>query len=631
MMHSLRPVSVLKIFGAFLRGGFCLLLAAAPLEVAADFFSVDTARKTPLAPEKVSESVTKESAATDWTSAGDSWVGKEKAVTPADFTALQVTDYYFSSNTGPGGTDRIFCSLARPVGDTEKLPVLLVFHGGGGHGDKALAVSVAQANPGFAVLAMDYNGQFRPSEGSVTQWKNAVQNGAAKAGDPADRLRMEIQYNAVIAARRAIDFLETFDWVDKKAIGAMGISYGGWVAFQLAACDERVRCLGTVVSAGGVSGTGSYTARQERTLDEPKAAAWREYVEPFAIAGSIRCPVFLCLCTNDRHFWLSGAERFLGALGSAEKVWQLRPNSDHNSGGPPLPDPLPLWMREHLSGDKAAFPVVGNPVVENGTVRWKVTGSLPCSCKLWWSPGGAVSPARYWLALPASCSEDRNWSAKIPPQWQGLQARMFVEAEGPPPASISGGIVSLQGKDPLVEAVPDLWDGNCLWDTARGAAAWRPVLQPKGKGTGGAKITDAGLNRIRVVPETGSGHFGALTNSVMIPVAAANSSSGLRIQVVGENFSGRIRVALLRETASLDEKAYETEIPVSSDSKPVEIPWDQFLPVSGAKPPVFPVDGLKISGDLPTGASLLVGEVAYLPEIHTQSPLSPFGKQNTPE
>ena len=121
--------------------------------------------------EKVNERTVNDGpGAANWAAAGDSWVAEDSATIGGKGTQLEITDFYYSVGTGEDGDNRVFASLAVPSNATKASPLIIVFHGGGGHGDSFLAVSVARNNPGFAVLAMDYNGQFRPSKNPITQW-----------------------------------------------------------------------------------------------------------------------------------------------------------------------------------------------------------------------------------------------------------------------------------------------------------------------------------------------------------------------------------------------------------------------------------------------------------------------------
>lgn len=556
----------------------------------------EEAAQTPLNVEELARSTAVGPTPADWAKAGDSWLGGDS--NQATGAKLEVVDFYYSAGSGAEGENRIFASLAKAVALKGKAPAILVFHGGGGHGDKYLAIALARANPGFAVLAMDYNGQFRPSQGKVTQWKSVVQNNETTRGnfDPGSNLIP----NAAIAARRGIDLLVTMEDIDADRIGLVGISYGGWVALRAAADDTRVKFVATTVSSGGVSGTGSYTARTERTLSPEEIEAWRREVEPLSVADKITCPVFLNLSTNDRFFWLSGARQFFAKLPNPLNRWLLTPNSDHNAGGIKLANPIAAWIRAVL--EAKPLPSVEVPSLDGGKLRWAVSHEIT-ACTAWWSPGSTVSPARYWIPVEGRKSADAGWEANLPENFVGVSGEAFVTAEGPE-FLFSSSLLDIPGTDPRVSARHILWE-NSIWDSSRGADAWRaPVIGGNVKTT--IKAADDGT--VTFAPGGGKG-IAAITNSVVVASENAKAAKGLSISLEAEGASQPIKVALMRDGNSLDEKRFEASVDIVGVGKPFVIPWWDFRSTKGGDNELFPFDTLEISTTDPDLKSLRVGAI----------------------
>lgn len=125
-------------------------------------------RGHPLGPEKLStrKAPLYVAGANDWMNTGDAWVAPKgnKALEAAapkpghSDEQLVVEEYYYSLEMTPQGPNRIFCAIARPEKASGPQPVILVFHGGGGHASGALALAIARKHSGMAALAMDYNG-----------------------------------------------------------------------------------------------------------------------------------------------------------------------------------------------------------------------------------------------------------------------------------------------------------------------------------------------------------------------------------------------------------------------------------------------------------------------------------------
>lgn len=110
-----------------------------------------------------------------------------------------------------------------PEGGAAPYPAITMAHGYAGtreHGIERFAKAFAEA--GFVVLLHDHRG-FGASEGEPRQ-----------DVDP---------WRQIADWRRAISFLETFDFVDPKRIGLWGTSYAGGHAIVLGATDRRLRCV----------------------------------------------------------------------------------------------------------------------------------------------------------------------------------------------------------------------------------------------------------------------------------------------------------------------------------------------------------------------------------------------------
>ena len=596
----------------------CFALPCAPGR-AADLWDMREVRKQPLDVETVG---TRKAPLVvprreDWMNTGDAWVAKSKdektaAVAPPKSGSkelLIVEELFFSSESTPDGPNRIFCAIARPEKATGPVPVVLVFHGGGGHASSALAVAMARRHPGMAGVAMDYNGQFRPGpKGEVTQWKSVTRE---RKFDLVPDLRNWPMYHNVIAARRTIDFVETQPWADGEHIGAVGISYGGWVALMLAGVDERVKCVTTGVSAGGAGLTAGRAAQQLRWQPAEQRQLWLDHYEPLAHAPDTKAAVFFQLATNDLFFWLNGAARNLDAL-PGKKGWVLRPNSNHGAGGPEVPGTAaPAFMRHILANGPPLPEVTDFRVSADGLCyTWRVKGPRPIHrAVLNWSPGKAVSPARYWFEIPAT-REDDIWSARVPPGFGPLASQAFVNAGDEAGIVVSSTLLSRAGLDPITQPGPQ-WSGGRLWDTDRSAAAWRTPAGWLPKTV--FEVTEE--KALRVGPDRGGEEFVLLTNSVVLASGAAPAHKGIAIRVNGNGQAGRLKVALVRDTNSLDQRAYTAEIAHTAGTGEHALPWATFKLTTGnvtAPPMPSPFDGLIVSGTRESGTPITVESIAFI-------------------
>jgi dienelactone hydrolase len=551
----------------------------------------------------------------DWMHRGDAWVapapvanGRLAQNVGATDEELIVEEFYLTAGVTAEGPNRIYCAIARPAKATAPVPAVLIFHGGGGHASGALALVAARRHPGMAGVAMDYNGQFAPGGGPhVTRWKIPPPSRTlALVPD----LRNSGMYHYVTAARRTIDFLETQSWADVDRIGCVGISAGGWVALILAGVDDRVKCVTTGVSAGGMSGTAGKGAQKLRAEPASQRPLWLANYEPMAYAAGTTAAVFFQLASNDSWFWITGAARHLAAL-RGPKGWVVRPNSNHGAGGPEISDlAAPAFMRQALVGGPSLPSVVDFQASSNGDVyTWKVDHARGVRrTALYWSMGCVGSSARYWMEISAKRSGDR-WIARVPERFAGFAAEAFVNVLDTDGVAITGPLLSREGTDPRITPVAT-WEGGSWWDRERGLAAWRTPggWLPK---TEFALTPTGGLI---LQPASGGNAFCGLTNSVILASGSAARHRGVRVRIDGGGHGGVLKLSLLRDTMSMDESASTLEIPYEAGVVTRDIPWSEFKSdAAGPGSTPWPFDGLKLEGVRPNGAPLSIEEIAFIP------------------
>lgn len=569
--------------------------AALPKRLA-NHWSMAEIRKHPLDIEKIGSSRAPffVKGLNDWMAAGDSWVSpsnhveadEKVRVNPISDT-LKVEQYYFSSESTVDGPNRIYVVLAQPEGLDQSVPAIVVFHGGGGHASPALALSIARQNPGFAVLAVDYNGQFVPLEGQKTTiWRNV--NRDIKPNLIPD-LKNYPMYHYVIAGRRSIDFLEQQPGIDASKVCSIGISNGGWVGLILAGVDERVKCVVNAVSAGGVEGTSSRMSQAYRLADENQKQLYLDTYDPISYAKYTKAAVLIKLSSNDRFMWLTAAMRNFAEL-SGDKRVIVTPNSDHNEGGPAIPDPSMHWIRQHLLQDASvSLPRIrGDRLCADGNqYTWEAEGALPIvKSILYWSPGKTVCPARYWLEIEARQFEGK-WTATIPESFAAMAGQVYATVFDQGNRAVSSMLANRDGND-LQQSPLMLWHGHSVWDLANGASAWRPYL---GSRTKILTATDGGISFI----SGNSATIASLTNSAVLASGFASIHKGIRLQVDGNGRGGSMKVSLVRDINSLDEIIYTATVSFEEGETVIHIPWSDYHPSKpGAVTAPWPFDSLLI-------------------------------------
>jgi len=535
----------------------------------------------------------------DWIHSGDSWVAanekrSDDSAPPvaADFENLKVSEFYLTGGGNRDGPNRIFCASAVPAGVEGPFPVLFVFHGGGGHASGALALNVARQNPGFAAVAVDYNGQYRPSNAPVTQWVTVTPELKERKHDLVPNPLNFPMYHYAQATRRVLDWTEQQSWADAEQFGAVGISYGGWLSFFLAGQDERIHSVYTAMSAAGTEGMRGNAAQQHDWVPREQTPIWIQHADPVAYAGRTQAPVFMRIAANDRFFWLDGAANHREAL-AGPSSWLVIPNSDHGNGGPDLPEPGGLWHRA-VYADGIPLPAFGEVEVGNGTASVAVNAKRPLkSVYLAWSPGDAVSPARYWRWIEAR-EQSGLWAAELPEGHAEFQGTLYFTAIDADGRAASSDLLRKPGRSvgPALE-----WRNGCLWDIDAGADAWRSNLA-----FDKCRIENTEDGRVQVTPLKAGRKAAFFTNSFIVNEAAQKAHRGIRIELDGNEAAGTIRIMPTRDYTSRDERMVVAEVALDGERTEINLPWQHFKPY-------------RAGGDVGTFAfNTLVFECENLPE-----------------
>ena len=263
---------------------------------------------------------------------------------------------------------KVAAFYAFPKGRT-RLPALLSIHGGGQ--SAGLENVVSDAKRGYASVSINWGGNrlnFGRTkmtwDGPQTDWgkldathppqRNKINHfiGGALAPDAftldsVESPRNSNWYLVLMAARRAITFLEQQPEVDPARIGVYGHSMGGKLTTDLAGIDKRVKAA--VPSCGGsgdILTTQTELSGCSKTNPKPMELAC---VSDNAYIPLITCPIL----------WLSPTNDFHGNIDNMAWNWRLLPdNRVRFSISPHLNHrhtdehalTQHLWFEEHLKG-----------------------------------------------------------------------------------------------------------------------------------------------------------------------------------------------------------------------------------------------------------------------------------------
>lgn len=256
---------------------------------------------------------------------------------------------------------------AFPKGATA-LPAILDIHGGGQ--SASLDTVVTYAKRGYATLSINWGGNKMSLgkdvwDGPQTDWgtldathppqRNKVNHFVGSLApdaytlDAVESPRNSNWFVVLIAARRAVTFLERQPEVDPARIGARGHSMGGKLTTDLAGIDDRIQAA--VPSCGGA---GDPPASQANPLE-------LACISDNAYIPLIRCPVLWLSPTNDFHAQIDNMALNWRDVPDDRLRFSISPHLNHRHTDEHALSEY-LWFEEHLKG--AAFKMPQTPNLE---------------------------------------------------------------------------------------------------------------------------------------------------------------------------------------------------------------------------------------------------------------------------
>jgi hypothetical protein len=275
-----------------------------------------------------------------------------------------------------GAPAKVAAFYAFPKGGT-KLPALVELHGGGQSASLNSVVTYAQR--GYAGISLNWGGNKlnfggaqMSYDGPQTDWgkldathppqRNPANHFAGSLMpdeytlDAVESPRNSNWFLVLMAARRAITFLEHQPEVDATRIGAHGHSMGGKLTTNLAGIDKRIKAA--VPSCGG-----SGDLLENETVVPGGSRTKRTALELACISDNaylplITCPILWLSPTNDFHGHLDNMAWNWRSLPDARTRFSIAPHLNHRHTGEHAITEY-LWFEEHLKG--AAFRMPRTP------------------------------------------------------------------------------------------------------------------------------------------------------------------------------------------------------------------------------------------------------------------------------
>lgn len=235
---------------------------------------------------------------------------------------VKVEEIYYQSRTYKDRPVKIFGYFCYPLEAKEKLPAILLSHGGGGSAH--LGRSLNWAERGYAVLTIDLPG------------KGEKRAASRSSGPDLDvpillRTKPDPSYNylvhAVAASRNGITYLTQRKEVDAKRIGMVGLSWGGVLTLLTNGQDQRLKTAVNVFGAGYLPEGCTWQTYFE-VMSEEELNTWNALIDPKNFLKSQNAPVLFITGTNDHCYYLPTFQKSYQEV-AAPKNLLLVPNLRH--------------------------------------------------------------------------------------------------------------------------------------------------------------------------------------------------------------------------------------------------------------------------------------------------------------
>lgn len=246
------------------------------------------------------------------------------------------------------------------------------------------------AQRGFVAYSFDWQigAAMVHGEGRCSRWPEGVKS----QGSAIEREEQAVMPLAIQAAGVVIDWAQADDRVDADRIGVTGISWGGYLTWNVCAHEPRVKAAVPVYGCGGLFAEDHV---HRCRLPDELGRVWQSEWDAAAMASRMQAPVCYLSSTNDFFGYHMAADGLVSALTVAHRR-SSDPNNNHHLG--PGESALGVaWLRHYLDGGPA---VPREPKLRaDGTVDADDSDAID-RVEVWWTPSNTPDDYRCWLRSP---------------------------------------------------------------------------------------------------------------------------------------------------------------------------------------------------------------------------------------
>jgi dienelactone hydrolase len=345
------------------------------------------------------------------------WDLNRLAITPemrpaSGFEVDGVQAIFYDGLKWNGKPTKVFAWVGVPErNNDEKLPAMVLIHGGGG---TAFHEWVRLWNQrGYAAIAMDLCGCM--PKGEYGNW-NRHEYGGPPGWGGFDQIDWEIEnqwtYHAISDIILAHSLIASFPEVDSNRIGMTGISWGGYLTCIMAGVDNRFKFAVPVYGCGHL-GVNSCWLPTFQQIGEEKAKKWLDLWDPSNYLKDTIMPMLWVTGTNDFAYPLDSVQRsYRTTKGDYSLCIRLRMPHGHGGAGE-NPEEIHVYANNYL---KNGYPLakINDFGIDKNTL-WASFDSISkiTSAELLWTRDSGEWFNREWFAESAKI--DKNVASAILP------------------------------------------------------------------------------------------------------------------------------------------------------------------------------------------------------------------------
>jgi dienelactone hydrolase len=323
-----------------------------------------------------------------------------------------------------GQPTRVFAWLGLPpVKEGEKVPAMVLVHGGGGTAfEEWVRLWVGR---GYAAIAMDTCGQV--PVGSYGRWFRDNHGGPPGWGgfDQLDHpLTDQWTYHAVADVILAHSLIRSLPEVDPTRTGVTGISWGGYLTCIVAGVDHRFKLAVPVYGCGYYRDT--VFENNLNQLSPETAARWMESWDPSVYLPHAALPILWVNGSNDFAYTLLAMQQSY-RLPTGPRTLCVRLRMPHGHGGAgENPEEIRVFAESILKGG-TPLPQFTGSSRDGRNIRVTYASPVPVvKAELNFTRDLGRWQDRQWEAVPAECAAGEI-TAQLPEGTQVYYFNLFDE------------------------------------------------------------------------------------------------------------------------------------------------------------------------------------------------------------